>query len=166
MARVMTAEVAAQQLRVFAESLVQLETVKGMRQVLKTTRKKAIADYKKSGLGGALWGKRKRGGPPLILKSNTARFSKSGDGFTGGFTAKGMAGIIEKGGRTKGHDIEAKASVLVFEGKTGLVFTQDVDHPGGPVKKNDALTDAMAAAALELGHVLDVRYSRAAKRVL
>lgn len=166
MARVLTAQLAAKALKDFAR-LTKKETLAGMRQELKLGRKKAVVGYHGSGLGRALWAKRRKGGPPLILKSNPARFSRSGDGFIGGFTARGMAGIIEAGGRTEEHLIKPKrARLLVFEGQSGLVFTKAVRHPGGPVRKNDALTDAMNDVAAALVPTLDTRFARLSRRLL
>ena len=78
-----------------------------------------------------------------------------------------MAALIEIGGRTQSHRIEPKnASILAFEGRSGTVFTKIVRHPGGPVRKNDALQDAMKDAAKALAPALDNRYTRLSRRLL
>ena len=164
MAKILTFGTAGKLLKEFAR-LAKAETLLAMRSELKAGRKKAVAGYKKSGIGRAIF--RRKGGVPLILKSNPARFSSSGDGFTGGFTARGMAALIETGGRTEEHPIKPKtAGLLVFPGKSGMVFTRHVNHPGGPVKKDDALQEAMNDVAHALGITLDTRFARLSRRLL
>ena len=170
MARTLTMEQASVAMRDFAKQVIK-ETLVPFRKALSAGRKEAIDGYRGTGVGRALWGKTTRqqsGVPPIILKlSPPARFSRTHHGFIGGYAAKGMAALIETGGRTKRHLMRpVKGDFLVFDGRAGTVFWGGGTHPGGPVGRDPQLQKAMDKAAERMVPVLDATYARISASVL
>lgn len=158
-----------------AESLAKLpETL--IRKVIPNSirrgaRRGAAAGRKavrEKGLGLELWknrnSKRKgiTGTPPLIVKSN--RVKRSGDSYTGGIEARGVAALIDQGGSIKPHRIEAKlADRLAFQVNGKWSRPKAVMHPGGPVQQNHFMPDAAREAIEEIGLALDTDVDAAVK---
>ena len=80
------------------------EVSKAIRKEMKDPRKELRRKFASRGVGRALWarGAKERvgraGAIPFILKTLSARWSRSQNAWVTGFHAKGMAAIIEQGG--------------------------------------------------------------------
>ena len=78
------------------------EVSKAIRREMKEPRKDLRKDFASRGVGRALWARgaaRKRGGKiPFVMKTLSARWSRSQNAWVTGFHAKGMAAIVEQGG--------------------------------------------------------------------
>lgn len=157
MAKILTPAQAAVALKTLGP-MIKLRALRPFGKALSAGRKDAIAGYRSRGIGRNIWRKRQRESskPPLILKRNRVRLSRTGGGFIGGYTAKGMAGLIELGGQTEKHLLRPKkGKYLVFEGRSGTVFWKGGTHPGGPVKANPALHTAMEKVGAVMVPLLD-----------
>lgn len=123
--------------------------VNAIRRVLTSIRTDAKARIPQDGLGRKIWGQ-KASGLNALLKRVAVR--TQGDSFTGGLEVKGLAGLIEKGGRTTEHPISAwRGAVLArkpgfFARGTAGVAKAIVKHPGGPVAQKARALEAVEAA--------------------
>jgi hypothetical protein len=79
-----------------------------------------------------------------------------------------MAGLIEAGGRTRGHVIKPKKTgTLVFDGRAGIVFWKGpLQHPGGTVKKSPELQKAMGKVVDRMVPILDGTYAQLSRLLL
>jgi len=128
-------------------------TVNAIRRVLTSIRADAKTRIPADGLGRKIWGK-KASGLNALLKRVAVR--TSGDSFSGGLEVKGLAGLIEQGGRTTEHRISAwRGRVLARRAGPGAAFFVKgtggaqkaiVTHPGGPVAKKTRALEAIEAA--------------------
>lgn len=123
--------------------------VNAIRRTITAIRTDAKNRIPEDGLGRAIWGQNVIGLNKLIKRVVVRTV---GDGFTGGLEVKGLAGLIEKGGRTASHPISAwRGAVLArapgfFVRGTGGVSKAFVKHPGGPVAKKARALEAVEAA--------------------
>ena len=122
---------------------VALPTIRGFQAEV---RKRARKGYKGTSLGRALWGRGRQrnrsSNPPLVLKTIRARLSASQGGFTGGVLVKGIAALIETGGRIERHTIHGKP-FLYFEAGGRLVRARSVKHPGAPVRRRPVVVSGL-----------------------
>lgn len=128
---------------------------RGMRAGAKVGK---LAVRQGTGLGAALWANRnsKRRGisgtPPLIVKP--LRVRRSGDTFTSGVEAKGIAALIDQGGNIKAHRIPG-----AFGHKGGVM------HPGSAVRQAQFMPTAAETALDTAGKELDLGVAQAAQEL-
>lgn len=97
-----------------------------------------------SGLGQTVWAKR-RGSIPQQVSLIQARVADGGQSLITGVKLKGLARLIEEGGRTKAHQIKPRtAPKLAFKVAGNLVFARGVNHPGSPVRAHGIAGRIMA----------------------
>ena len=115
---------------------------------MKLARKELREEITRGGLGRALWakGKSRTGKPKLIIKSRSARWSRSAQAWTASIGVSGVSAMIERGGRIKRHVIKPRESdgVLAFQAAGQTIMTRRVDHPGAMVTRRPTLQRVMA----------------------
>ena len=115
------------------------------RQSLKEGRKRIIESFKERGIGRGLWsgrGKLGKGGKRMkpVVKTERVRFSRSNQGFVGGIRARGIAAIIERGGKLDAHEIKPnRKKFLRFQTPTGFAFAEKVHNPGSRIPKRPVI---------------------------
>ncbi len=103
------------------------------REEMKKARKDIVEGYKKTAIGSRIF--KARGGPRLLVKTLRSRVQGSG-AYEGGISVRGMAALIEEGGKTKPHPIRPKKRTLLkFDVGAGTAFARRVEHPGSRVPK-------------------------------
>lgn len=121
--------------------------VNAIRRTITAIRTDAKNRIPEDGLGRAIWGQNVIGLNKLIKRVVVRTV---GDSFTGGLEVKGLAGLIEKGGRTAEHPISAQRGAVLagpgffVRGKGGA--RARVMHKGGPVAKKARVLEAVEAA--------------------
>ncbi len=97
---------------------------------VRTARKEIRKAYKRTTLGRKFWGRRKRRGrvPRLMLKNRP--ISVRQETIETGVDVKGMAALIEEGGRIKQHRITGRPFLVWPGGRARVVV-----HPGMRVPK-------------------------------
>lgn len=79
--------------------------------------------------------------PKLDLSTAPIR-SRSASGFE--IRVRGMAALIETGGRTRPKKIRARTGrLLAFDGRAGRVFAREVNHPGSRIAKQGTTEKAV-----------------------
>lgn len=99
--------------------------------------KKTIDGIRTKGVGRALWGAKRKGATLMV---RTAPIRKVGTGWKTGVHLKGLAAMMELGGRTEKHPIKGNLSFLgthQWAGRT--IRTQEVNHPGSPIPATPTL---------------------------
>lgn len=133
-----------------------------VRRGLKPGREFALQELRGTRLGQAIFGNRKKAAKGMVrqnLIGSSAR-RRSETVFEGSLRAKGLAALIEKGGKTKPHKIKAwRGKFLVFKAtgrsggflglrkRSGLIAVPAVNHPGAPVPREPFLRRSMERAA-------------------
>lgn len=142
-----------------------------MRGFQAEVRKRARKGYKSTALGRALWGRgrtsnRSSSRPPLVLKTIRARLSGTQGGFIGGVSIRGIAALIETGGRIERHTIHGRP-FLYFNPKGGgsLVRARTVRHPGAQVRKLPAVQSGMVRIRPIVERIMRHNLERLFKRV-
>jgi hypothetical protein len=130
-----------------------------IRRGLKPGKDFATQEFRSSPIGRSIFGGRKRakGIRTQGLIATSVR-RKSEAVFEGALRAKGLAGLVDSGGKTLPHAIKAAPGKrLVFQAtgrkffgigrkRTGLIAVSSVKHPGGRVAKRPFLRRAMERA--------------------
>lgn len=122
------------------DSVMKATLRRGARRIVTQT----IGDIAKKGIGRRLFGKKRTGLRKIVTVS---RVRQEGPGaFSVEMKARGLAGMMEKGGRTQGHRIKASKvgpkgrKVLSFRASGGTgAATGEVMHPGGPINRTPSL---------------------------
>jgi hypothetical protein len=135
--------------------------LKAIRKGLKPGREFALGQMRATRLGQALFGARKKPASGVVrqnLIGSSAR-RRSLTVFEGTLRAKGLAALIETGGKTKPHRIKAwRGRFLVFQAtgrtgflglrrRTGIIAVPAVNHPGARVPREPFLRRSMERAA-------------------
>ncbi len=91
-------------------------------------------------LGRAL---KKKKSIPITLTRATAKRDLQEGGIVGSFSAKGMTGLIDVGGKTEPTEITPKGNELVFPGTGAFagstIRTRSVQHPGSIVRRQNII---------------------------
>jgi len=120
--------------------------------------------YTTHGIGRSIFGK-KKGGMRLLIKR--VKVQDDGNRIKGGLEVRGIAALIELGGKTKAHEIRPKARWLAFAptgGRIGSIFGQEarelvfaklVKHPGSRIPKTPqaerALRESVPRINIQIG---------------
>jgi hypothetical protein len=123
----------------------------GMRRGLRVGKKVALKTLRGSGVGRALWIKRGSGVAPVKVSYPNVRQSRNT--YTSALQEKGMAALIEKGGRTRPHR----------EKRWGRPET--MLHPGSIVPSNPHLEAAAAAAASAIPGEIETGFAQALQKL-
>ena len=133
-------------------------------------RKDARKQLRATGLGRALWRRRRRPSrsqPPLILRTLRTRLNRSAGAFQGGIKVKGMAAIIEQGGFVASHKIEAvNARFLVFQVGGLTIRTRSVQHPGANVRRRAFVQSGQRKAIPAIERTMRARLNRLYTRIV
>lgn len=119
--------------------------------------------FREKNPGRSIFRRRRKGfaAPPLAVSVRSRR-GQSPETYAFRLTVKGMAALIEKGGRTKAHrQVPKKAKVLRFEASGGAVFAKQVQHPGSKLPRNPVAERAVKRVAAKLPANLDRSLQRA-----
>lgn len=161
---------AAAALRALGAKGLKRAITNGMKRGLSVGRAQALKDLRSKGVGRALWLRRNSkkkgisGTPPLVVTVGKVR--QSGGEYSSSLQEKGMAALIEKGGRTKAHKIQAKGSKLLHFGSGGRwSFAKVVSHPGSMVQAQPHLARAAAAAGAAIPPQIDAGITAAIREV-
>lgn len=148
-------------------------TREAIRAVLVTAADRAVETIPKDGIGRRIWGKKNSGLKKLV---RTEKVAEVGDSFEAGVNVVGLAGLIEKGGRTERHDIKSKGRVLarragenhgrvffvkaskfvgpIQKGKRRRKGITAISHPGGPVAAKHRVREALEYVRPTFTHAL------------
>jgi hypothetical protein len=101
-------------------------------------------------MGSTLWSSGKKGGPKLsISKLIIGRLDK---GLGATFKIKGLAAMIEAGGKTGPHTIQGYGGGLTFPGTNAFsgrtVTTFEVSHPGSIVRRQATMKPSIEKAMI------------------
>jgi len=149
----------------------QRQVSRGFENALRRGVRRALKDVNndirnRSGLGRSIWGKKGKG---LKAFATLIRPRREGEMVETGIKFRGLAALIEKGGRIAPHKITpVEGGKLIFEGRSGRVFAKVVNHPGAPVRAHgygrqavEKHAPAIAAEVNEsVGKVLQEAFSR------
>lgn len=106
--------------------------VNGMRRGLTKGKADALRAVRASGVGRVLWLARGRSGtPPLIVTAS--KVTQAGNSYKSALKEKGMAALIQTGGRTKRHKEQRSGQKSYF-------------HPGSRVDASPHLEHAASVA--------------------
>jgi hypothetical protein len=167
-----TLEQAIAAFRNFNERLYVREVKNAIRRAGNKGRREALERLSSRGLGRVLanlhggrkiftqrHGKTATGVPPLIVNLSRVRVQGQAGGrtFETGLKASGMAALIEQGGRTRPHTIQARRGVKLYAGG------RPVRHPGSRVPRNPFLDAGGRVAEMSLGRELEDGIVRAAR---
>lgn len=144
----MTPETCAAALRDLGDKGFRKAVSNGLRRGIRAARADAVATGSRIGILRGIFGT-KPGGLRALVK--TVRVARNGSVYTAGMQVKGVAAMVEEGGRIKPHTITPKnASVLAFKGGAG--FARSVQHPGAAVPKRPFIGPALQRGT---GRVVD-----------
>jgi hypothetical protein len=121
-------------------------------------RSRAFADFRGHGIGAAIWGLQRSSGSLFVgpgakntgaKASNVirARVKKGDHAYTLTFSLTGLPAMTEEGGQTRRHAILPRLRDALRFPDGGFVGKQGVNHPGGPVPKNQFLLPGIEAEA-------------------
>ena len=138
---VLSPEQAAAAMRGLSKDVVKV-IAKEMNGARKRATAQARRDFRSQNPGRSIFRfKGGRGTPPLKISGRAARLSQSQGAFVTQLIIKGMAALIEQGGKTKpprgGVIRPVRAKALRFHGRGGVVFAAEVNHRGSRVPKNE-----------------------------
>lgn len=122
----------------------------GMKRGLGKGKAAGLKALRSSGVGRALWQKRGSGTAPLIITVGKVR--QSGNDYTGSLQEKGMAAIIQKGGRTKRHKEQRAGERSWF-------------HPGSRIPANPHLEQAAAVAGAAIPVEIEIGVGEAIQSI-
>ena len=127
-----------------------------MRLALRLAKKEIRRSLKATPLGAALWkgSKASRSGKPRLSvgKSTVARGSS---GLEAKFSLKGVAAMIDKGGKIDSHKIRPRgATELAFPGSGSfsgnVVRVREVNHPGAIVRRENIVAPILRRGVRDL----------------
>lgn len=122
------------------------EVPNGIRRVLGFLRRLALTGYRSKGVGRAIWGEAKLTTlRPLVKRGRVVRV---GSGWTAGLEVRGLAALMETGGKTLAHDIKSKGGKLW-------------KHPGSRIPQNAAAVASLPAAEAQLLIEMDKAVTKA-----
>ena len=134
----------------YAREPARIESVvKAFKKATSRARSATRRDIKRTSLGKKLWARGKKGGPKLSI--GKAKITREGKGLVSQFTVKGMAAIIEQGGKTAAHTIKARSGGgLSFPGTNAfagrIIKAEEVRHPGSIVRREESIKPAVERA--------------------
>lgn len=115
--------------------------LKGIRAEVKDARKQMVDGYRESGITRTIFYEKPSGLYALVPTKVAA--GGIGEGLSGGpgtvqakIGVKGLARLVETGGRIKRHLIQAKGRALLLMEWGAMVFARRVNHPGASVPRN------------------------------
>lgn len=123
-------------------NLLELELPKlvqnAARSALHAGRMAATKDFISRGVGRKIWGgggrfKKDLSGARLIINRMRLKGPKEGPWHTG-ISAKGLAAIVETGGKTKAHFIRRRS---------GIILKKPIWHPGSQMQRDPFLQKAV-----------------------
>lgn len=142
--------------------------LRGLKRGVGRARKPALERLRASGVGRALTTRKKGlpGTPRLIVSVSRAK-QTGPESFEVALQAKGMAALIDQGGRTKPHAIEAKSDQLLsFQARDGRsVHVRRVSHPGSNVPRVSSLEPALRGAEPGVAREIQLELGNAVKEV-
>lgn len=115
---------------------------------VRAARKEMSEELMKSALGNRLWrgGAKPASTPKLLL--DPVKLRSTSDGMEGGFKILGLAALMIKGGKTAPFRIRPRrGKFLRFDGRSGEVFAQAVQHPGSRVERVNAVEPVLEKRA-------------------
>lgn len=120
--------------------------VKAFKKATNRARSATRRDIKRTTLGKKLWTRGKKGGPRLSI--GKAKIGREGKGLVSKFKVKGMAAIIDQGGKTEAHTIRATSvGGLSFPGTNAfagrIIKADEVRHPGSIVRRETSIKPAV-----------------------
>lgn len=130
---------------------------KGAKRGLDYAAKLALREVQKTGLGRALIGRYGISGLDKLAQGalrikhvrifiSTAKLDHRGNLYYSGLVAKGFSALIETGGKTKPHGIDASPGKILANVKTREGFGKHVHHPGSRVPREPYLERSVQAA--------------------
>ncbi len=124
------------------------EVPNGIRRMLSGWRNVVMKGYQARGIGRAVWAEKKLTTLREIVKRE--RVVRVGEGWQAGLSIRGMAALMESGGRTLPHSIKSSSGKLW-------------QHPGGRVPQVPAARDSVYAAEALLAVEMDKALTKAIK---
>ena len=135
-----------------------------IRRVVRSARTDGMNRMRSRGIGLALF-RRRAFDLRQIVK--TIRIRQEGNAIIGGVEVKGIAALIEMGGRTLPHPIKPKlGTMLALKLPQGRVFARAVNHPGSRIPAQPSLRPALNAAMPRLATEIDEALAAAARKEL
>lgn len=134
-----------------------------VRRYTSLVRKEARTGYRGTSIGKKLWGRGKRtGSPTLSLKTIRAVLSRTERAWVGGIKVKGMAAIMEQGGKTAPHIIRPRVSAyLYFPSRSGgLIKASSVRHPGSQIRRYPVIQRAQKRTISEVRKSMETAISK------
>jgi hypothetical protein len=141
------------------------EQINAIRRGMTFARSLVIDRIRRTGVGRALWGRKAKGARLMVPRQ---RVTRSGNVIHGGLLLKGLAAMIETGGRTRSHVILPKnAGVLALKLSGGAVaFATKVVHPGSRIPAQPSAQEAMREAVPRIAQEIDRGMQKLADRVI
>ena len=135
--------------------------IKVLNRTLSRTRSEAIKLITSKGIGRRVFAKTgAKTSARLLLK--VKRFTPKR--FSGSIVGRGIAALMETGGRLKPHTIQPRnAKLLSWATAGGAVFARSVKHPGAPVPKNPSIEPALVRAKEMAARDMDKAIASAAR---
>lgn len=127
--------------------------VRALRRGLHFARNLALERFRSTGIGRSIFGDRKgrskarslSGLRPIVTRSRVR--SRGGGILEGGIVARGIAGLMETGGRTKAHLIKRRR---------GKLLSRAIHHPGSRIPRSPVLAGAVNDAAPKIRGELEL----------
>lgn len=141
------------------------EQINAIRRGMTFARGLVIERIRRTGVGRALWGRKVKGARLMVPRQ---RVTRSGNVIHGGLLLRGLAAMVEAGGRTQPHVILPKnASILALKLPGGAVaFATKVQHPGSRIPAQPSAQAAMREALPRIAAEIDKGMQKLADRVI
>jgi len=121
--------------------ILENETKNGIRRGQNRLRTALFDEFRAGGIGRAIFGSTKKGAAKTVIARE--RIQKNGETYEVGIRIKGIAAIVERGGRTMRHAI-GQAGKILSNPAAGFFAKGQVNHPGAQMKRDDFAGRAVA----------------------
>lgn len=144
----------------------------GARAGLRIAYRDATKRFASRGLGRRIWGRDVTGAGGIRKRSNLGAFVRLQRvkwiprGLVSAIHLKGLAAMVEMGGRTKPHQIPKRPTrdVLAFVSGGTTVFARKVQHPGAAVSRDPFARPALESNAGQIAAKIDERLQASLNR--
>jgi len=139
------------------------EQINAIRRAMTFARSIVIKRVRSTGVGRALWGRKGSGARLMVPRQ---RVTRSGGVIHGGLLLRGLAAMIDAGGRTLPHEIKPKKARVLANTVSGFFSATAVRHPGSRIAAEAFSEAAMREALPRITEEIDKGLQRLADRVI